>query len=123
MFGQKSRENLKGVDARLVNVFNEVVKHFDCTILDGVRTKERQAELVAQGKSKTMASKHIEGQALDVAPYPVDWNDTNRFYYFSGFVMGVASQMGIKVRWGGDWNNDKNLKDNKFDDLVHYELG
>jgi peptidoglycan L-alanyl-D-glutamate endopeptidase CwlK len=42
--------------------------------------------------------------------------------YFAGFVKGVASQMGIPIRWGGDWNSDNNLKDNKFDDLPHFEL-
>jgi peptidoglycan L-alanyl-D-glutamate endopeptidase CwlK len=36
--------------------------------------------------------------------------------------LGVASQMGLKIRWGGDWDMDTQTKDNKFDDLVHFEL-
>jgi hypothetical protein len=60
--------------------------------------------------------------AVDVAPYPVDWNDKERFYYFAGFVKGVASSLGISIRWGGDWNSDNNLKNQTFFDLPHFEL-
>ena len=61
-------------------------------------------------------------RAVDVAPYPIDWSDRERFTYFAGFVKGIASQMGIDIIWGGDWDNDTDLKDNGFDDLVHFEL-
>ena len=121
-FGKRSQEKMKGVNAQLQNVFNEVVKNFDCTIIEGLRSQERQDELVAQGKSKTKFSKHIEGKAMDVAPYPIDWEDRDRFHYFGGYVKGVASQMGVKIRWGGDWDGDFETKDNNFDDLVHFEL-
>ena len=67
-FGKKSRNKLKGVDSRLVNVLNEVVKYFDITVIEGLRTQERQNELVAQGKSKTKFGKHVEGKAVDIAP-------------------------------------------------------
>ena len=50
-FGKRSRKRLKGVDSRLVNVLNEVVKYFDITIIEGLRSQERQDELVAKGKS------------------------------------------------------------------------
>ena len=53
---------LKGVDARLVSVLKEVVKDYDITILEGMRTKDRQKELVAKGASKTMKSKHNNGK-------------------------------------------------------------
>mgnify|MGYP003150676958 FL=1 len=59
-FGKRSQQRLRGVDARLVSVLNEVVKHYDITILEGKRTEERQRELVAKGASKTMKSKHLE---------------------------------------------------------------
>ena len=78
--------------------------------------------LVEQGKSKTMNSKHLTGKAVDVAPYPIDWNDRERFTYFAGYVMGIAAKMGIKLRWGGDWDRDHNLKENSFDDLPHFEI-
>jgi len=56
-FGKRSRGNMKGVDVKLQNVFNEVVKDFDCTVTEGVRSQERQDVLVAQGKSKTKFGK------------------------------------------------------------------
>ena len=121
-FGKRSRERLKGVDSRLVNVLNELIKIMDVTIIEGLRTKERQEELVAQGASKTKYSKHIEGRAVDVAPYPVDWEDRERFHYKGGMIRGIGKQMGVNIRWGGDWDSDGEIKDNKFDDLVHVEI-
>ena len=121
-FGKRSRERLKGVDSRLVNVLNELVKIMDVTIIEGLRTKERQEELVSQGKSKTKYSKHIEGRAVDLAPYPIDWKDRERFHYMGGMVRGIGKQMGVNIRWGGDWDSDGEIKDNKFDDLVHVEI-
>ena len=121
-FSKKSQARLDSTDERLVKVFTEVVKHFDCTILEGKRTVDRQKMLVEQGKSKTMNSKHLVGKAVDVAPYPIDWNDRERFTYFAGYVMGIAAKMGIKLRWGGDWDRDTQLKDNNFDDLPHFEI-
>lgn len=127
-FGKRSKQRLKGVDSRLVNVLNEVVKYFDITVIEGLRSQERQNELVAQGKSKTKFGKHVQGKAVDIAPYPIDWNARDDFHYLGGFVLGVASKMGIDVRWGGDWSdsslskNARTTKDNNFDDLVHFEI-
>jgi len=121
-FGKRSKERLKGVDSRLVNILNELVKIMDVTIIEGLRTKERQEELVSQGKSQTKFSKHIEGRAVDLAPYPIDWKDRERFHYMGGMVRGIGKQMGVDVRWGGDWDSDGEIKDNKFDDLVHVEI-
>lgn len=127
-FGKRSRDRLKGVDAKLVNVLNEVVKYFDITIIEGLRSQERQDQLVAEGLSKTKFGKHVQGKAVDVCPYPIDWDSRDDFHYLGGFVLAVASQMGVKVRWGGDWNasslykGQRTTKDNKFDDLVHFEL-
>ena len=73
-FGSRSKRRLRGVDTKLVNVLNEVVKHYDITMLEGLRSKTRQRELVAKGASKTMKSKHLEGKAVDIAPYPIpEW--------------------------------------------------
>jgi len=121
-FSKQSLNRLQSCDERLFKLFNEVVKHFDCTILEGRRTVERQSMLVKQGKSKTMNSKHLTGKAVDVAPYPINWEDRERFTYFAGFVMGIASQQGLKLRWGGDWDKDTDLADNSFDDLPHFEI-
>ena len=76
-FGKKSRSRLKGVDPKLVNVLNELIKIMDVTIIEGLRSEERQQELLAQGKTKTRFSKHIEGKAVDLAPYPINWDDSN----------------------------------------------
>ena len=127
-FGKRSKERLKGVDAKLQNVLNEVVKYFDITIIEGLRSQERQNELVAQGKSKTKFGKHVDGKAVDISPYPIDWKARDDFHYLGGFVLGMAASMGIKIRWGGDWNasslfkGQRTTKDNNFDDLVHFEI-
>jgi len=127
-FGKRSKQRLQGVDSKLVNVLNQVCKYFDITVIEGLRSQERQNELVAQGKSKTKFGKHVQGKAVDIAPYPIDWNARDDFHYLGGFVLGIASQMGINVRWGGDWSdsslsqNRRTTKDNNFDDLVHFEL-
>tara|TARA_R110000765_G_scaffold237295_1_gene339981 strand:- start:408 stop:785 length:378 start_codon:yes stop_codon:yes gene_type:complete len=121
-FGKKSKERLKGVKPKLVNVLNELVKIMDVTIIEGLRTEARQKELVAQGKSKTKYSKHLQGKAVDLAPYPINWKDRERFHYMGGMVRGIGKQMGVRIRWGGDWDSDGEIKDNSFDDLVHVEI-
>ena len=67
-FGRRSRERLKGVDVRLVNVLNELIKMMDVTIIEGLRSAERQKELLAKGATKVKYSKHMEGKAVDLAP-------------------------------------------------------
>ena len=121
-FGRLSRERLKGVDARLVNVLNELIKMMDVTIIEGLRSAERQKELLAKGATKVKYSKHMEGKAVDLAPYPIDWENRDGFYYMGGMIRGIAKQMGVNIRFGGDWDSDGDTKDNNFDDLVHVEL-
>ena len=122
-FSKKSLSKLEGVDDRLVLLAHRVVeKHHDCTVIYGLRTEEEQRQLVEAGLSKTMQSKHLEGKAIDLAPYPIDWDNTKRFYYFAGMVLAAAKEFGFKIRWGGDWDMDNDLDDQKFMDLVHFEL-
>lgn len=121
-FGKRSKERLRGVDTRLVNVLNELIKIMDVTIIEGLRSKQRQEILLKEGKTKTKFSKHIEGKAVDLAPYPIDWEDRDRFHYMGGMIRGIAKQLNINVRWGGDWDSDGETKDNRFDDLVHVEI-
>jgi len=121
-FGKRSKERLRGVDTRLVNVLNELVKIMDVTIIEGLRSEQRQEKLLKEGSTKTKFSKHIEGKAVDLAPYPIDWEDRDRFHYMGGMIRGIAKQLNIPVRWGGDWDGDGETKDNKFDDLVHVEI-
>ena len=61
-------------------------------------------------------------RAADVVPYPVDWDDRERFHLFAGFVLGIAQSMEINIRWGGDWNKNFDVDDNQFDDFPHFEL-
>ena len=79
-FGRKSKERLKGVDVKLVNVLNELIKIMDVTIIEGLRTEERQKELLKKGATKVKYSKHMEGKAVDLAPYPIDWKNRDGFH-------------------------------------------
>ena len=121
-FGKRSKQRLKGVKPELVNVLNELVKIMDVTIIEGLRSQERQNELVAKGASKTKYSKHIEGKAVDLAPYTINWKDRERFHYMGGMVRGIGKQLNVNIRWGGDWDSDGEVADNSFDDLVHVEI-
>ena len=125
-FGRKSRERLATCDKRLQDVFNEVIKEVDCSILEGHRDERRQDKLYEEKKTKVRypMGRHNSkpSRAVDVVPYPVDWKDRERFHLFAGFVIGVAHRMGITLRWGGDWNMNFKVSDNNFDDFPHFEL-
>ena len=125
-FSKKSNATLEGCHPDLQKLFQEVIKNFDCTILQGHRSKKLQDEYYRTGKSKVEYpnSKHnsLPSMAADVAPYPINWNDKERFYYFAGYVKGLADQMDIKIRWGGDWDGDTKVNDQTFMDLPHFEL-
>lgn len=122
--GSKSKERLSTVKPELQSVVKKAFETvpFDVTVLEGIRTVERQKELVAKGASKTMNSKHITGDAVDLAPYPIDWDDKSRFNELSKHMLQAASELGIKIRWGGDWNMDGDWKDESFYDGPHFEL-
>ena len=128
-FGTTSTSRLITCDKQLIWLFNEVLKYQDCTILCGYRDEAAQNKALAEKKStvKWPNSKHntLPSKAVDVAPYPIPENWTRpQFDYFAGCVMTVAQQLGIKIRWGGDWNQNGVLVEpsQKFDDLVHFEL-
>jgi len=125
-FSDKSLAKLATCDPRLKRVFQEVVKDFDCTILEGHRGRERQSRMVAEGKSKVRwpDGKHntVPSLAVDATPYPVFWDDRERQTLFAGYVLATAKAMGVTLRWGGDWDRDTEVRDNTFDDLVHFEL-
>lgn len=134
-FGKTSEARLATCHPDLQRLFREVVKWFDCTVLEGHRSVERQQDLYASGRTKpgpiltkcdgvTVLSKHNRepSLAVDVAPYPVDWQDRDRFYFFAGFVKATALMLEIPVRWGGDWDGDTEVRDERFVDLPHWEL-
>ena len=125
-FGSKSRKRLATCDERLQKLFNEVINYVDCSVLEGHRSEERQNKLYEEGKTKVRypkgRHKHKTSRAVDVVPYPIDWNDRERFHLFAGFVLGMAYSMDISIRWGGDWNQNFEVDDNQFDDFPHFEL-
>ena len=130
-FSKASRDKLSTCDIRIQKVMNVVIKDWDCTMLEGTRDKETQNEYFRTGKSKTEwpNSKHntLPSKAFDVAPYHKTkphfrWNNARDFYYFAGFVLGIAASMGIKLRHGGDWDKDRDIDDQDFYDLVHFEI-
>lgn len=125
-FGKRSMSNLETCHPDLQRLFKEVIKHYDCAVIQGYRNKEEQNRYFFEGRSKLKFpnSKHnsFPSGAIDVIPYPVSWSDKNRFYYFIGLVMGIASQLNIKIRSGGDWDRDNDLHDQAFFDLPHFEL-
>ena len=125
-FGRTSKKRLLTCDEDLQDLFNEVIKYVDCSILEGHRDEESQNKYFKDGKTKVKYphGRHnsIPSRAVDAVPYPVDWNDRERFHLFAGFVLGIAQSMEINVRWGGDWNKNFEVDDNKFDDFPHFEL-
>tara|TARA_R110000751_G_scaffold282474_2_gene385623 strand:- start:509 stop:907 length:399 start_codon:yes stop_codon:yes gene_type:complete len=126
--GKRSLQHLVTLDLELQEILQEAIKHFDFTITCGHRTQKEQDDLFNATPKRTQVnwpnSKHnpYPSQAVDIAPYPVDYNDRERFTYLAGFVMGIAKMKGIPLRWGGDWDDDTEVKNNKFDDMPHFEL-
>ena len=137
-FSKKSKAMLDQCHPDLQQVMNEAIKIFDFSVTEGARTKEQQAKYVKEGKSKTMNSKHIPKYykeigkecsfAIDIVPYPVDYNDRERFCVLAGIVLGIAKvykDLGIiksDIRWGGDFNRNSITKDEKFSDMPHFEI-
>ncbi len=129
-YSKSSLTNLDSCHIKLQLVFHEVIKRRDCTIICGFRGEEAQNKAYDEDKStlKFPDSKHniFPSNAVDVAPYypgvGIDWNDLGGFYMFAGYVMCVAEELGIKLRYGGDWDGDRRTADHKFKDLPHFEL-
>lgn len=116
--GSKSLARLEGVHPDLVRVIHRAIEitPVDFSVVEGLRTKERQAELVAAGASKTMNSRHLTGHAVDIAPYvggTIRW-DWPLFYQLAPAVKKAATELGVKVEWGGDWAT--------FKDGPHWQL-
>jgi peptidoglycan L-alanyl-D-glutamate endopeptidase CwlK len=116
ILGKRSTDNLKGVNEDLVRVVKRALElsSVDFTVIEGLRTKERQAELLKQGFTRTMNSRHIIGQAVDIVPLPVDWNNPKPFGVVAEAMKKAAAELGVKITWGGDWKS--------FVDLPHYQI-
>jgi len=127
-YSQRSLARLKECDDRLVTLFMNVIKKYDCSILVGHRSEADQNEAYDQRRSKVQwpDSKHNKkpSLAVDAVRYErgIDWDDTKGHYHFAGYVKGIADAMGISIRCGCDWDGDNQLKDQSFNDLIHFEL-
>lgn len=131
-FGKSSRDRLSQCHPDLQILMNEVIKHIDCSIICGHRTKEDQQNAFDTKKSQVQwpNSKHnsYPSKAVDVAPWPIDWSDISRFRDFGMFVLGVAAalrsegKIKSKIRWGADWNRNYSVDDERFKDFPHFEI-
>lgn len=119
-FSKHSAEKLATCDERLQRLFNKVVETADCAILWGFRNEVDQDECFAIGTSKAKwpdSPHNVEpSHAVDVMPVPIDWNDWVRLRLFVEFVKKTAAELGIAVRWGGDF---KSIKDGDHWELVN----
>lgn len=126
-FSERSKRNLAECRPELVKLFTRVNEIVPCEIIEGKRDKDEQDALFDKKltKVKWPNSKHNKeplSWAADVCPLPIDWNNKEKFILFAGVVLGVAAEMGIKCRWGADWNRNFDLRDETFLDMPHFEL-
>ena len=132
-FGTKSEEKLLSLHPKLAEVARTVIQCMDYKIIHTVRTLEEQKHLFETGQSQILLSKHLiqpDGfsHAIDAAPFyawkrpQIDWKDTKSFYFLAGMFMQAAYLLGVKLRYGGDWNMNNDLNDQKFFDLGHFEI-
>ena len=113
--GNRSKDNLSGVHEDLVAVVEKAIEitEKDFTVIEGLRDIERQKELVATGKSTTLNSRHLDGHAVDIAPWPISW-DWDEFYPIADAMKQAAKELNVDLEWGGDWKN--------FPDAPHWQL-
>lgn len=124
-FSERSLKKLNGVHPSMIYILLKAIKTspVDFSILEGVRSQERQKQLYKSGASRCDGVKNKSnhqvkengfGYAVDLAPYPIDWKDTKRFKILSEHIKKVAKELEINIRWGGDFKS--------LVDMPHYEL-
>jgi hypothetical protein len=125
-FGESSLKNLSTCHPNLQRLANEVIKYVDHTITCGHRGQAEQDKAFAEGKSKLKwpngEHNKLPSMAIDIAPYPIDWNDAEAFTLLAGVYYGVACMLGIKICLGIDWDGDFKTTEHKFKDRPHIEL-
>ena len=118
VLGLRSRKRLKGVHPDLVKVVKRAleISEVDFTVLEGVRSVSRQRQLVEQGASTTMNSRHLTGHAVDLGAWvggTVRW-DWPLYHKIGAAMKQAADELNVKIVWGGDWK--------KFPDGPHFQL-
>ena len=125
-FGSRSLVALATVEPRLVEVLDEVIKHFDFSVLEGHRGEVQQNAAFDSGHSKLRwpdgCHNSIPSRAVDLAPFPIDWKDIQAFIYLAGFVVGIGASMGVEIRSGADWDGDRQMDDERWRDFGHLEI-
>jgi peptidoglycan L-alanyl-D-glutamate endopeptidase CwlK len=116
--GKRSIERLQGVHPDLVRVVERAIDltTVDFTVLEGLRSPERQQTLVASGASQTLNSRHITGHAVDLGAWvdnQVDWS-WPLYAKIANAMKAAANELGVSIVWGGDWRT--------FKDGPHFEL-
>jgi peptidoglycan L-alanyl-D-glutamate endopeptidase CwlK len=116
--GKRSIERLQGVHPDLVRVVERAIDltPVDFTVLEGLRSPERQKILVASGASQTLNSRHITGHAVDLGAWvdnQVDWS-WPLYHQIANAMKAAANELGISIVCGADWK--------KFPDGPHFEL-
>ena len=133
VYGKRSNEVRDTLHPHLKRVFDQVLKHYDHALLEGHRSEETHKKYVKQKRTRVPYSKTMHrfnpSRAVDATPWPIpdkwgdiSWKERAKFYHFAGIVKATAFDMGINIRWGGDWNQNNDFDDQTFDDLVHFEL-
>ncbi|AKN44470.1 endolysin [Salmonella phage Kenya-K18] len=118
-FSKRSLDRLKGVHPDLVRVTHRALElsPYDFTITEGLRSLEQSAQNIKNGTSflkDPSKSKHVQGRAIDFAPLKngkIDWNDLESFKLVADAFFKAAEELGVKIRWGGDWNQNGSYKD------------
>lgn len=126
MLGTKSKERLFTCHPHLQMIAKAAIKRINFTVLCGYRGPTEQNDAFERGTSKLRFpnSKHNRqpSWAMDLAPWPIDWSDIDRFKALAGIVLDEAKKANVKIRWGADWNRDGDWRDEKFRDWPHFEI-
>ena len=119
-FSQRSEVFLSEVNPSLKNIAREALKitRIDFAIISGKRNMAQQRELVRKGASKTLNSKHLKGDAIDIAPIDPKTGKANfdraLALEIAIAIMQAAQNQGVRIEWGGTWRN--------FEDIPHFEI-
>lgn len=134
--------NLEAVVKRAIEITEQ-----DFMVVEGVRSKEQcfinygkgrtAAQCIAKGVpaqyaqpklakvtwlNNPLSSKHVTGHAVDLVPYPVDWNDLSKFDKVAKAMFAAANELDVSIRWGADWDNDGNYREKGEYDSPHFEI-
>ena len=125
-FSKRSADRAATCHPLLQEILNAAIKEYDFTVLSGHRAVAEQLKLYAQGRTeagrivtykdgikKKSKHNHLPSLAVDIAPYPVDWDNLGRFEHLASIIKRIAKEKAIPVVWGGDWRRK---------DYPHFEL-